>query len=361
MAGVYVHIPFCHAKCAYCDFFSTPRMERAREVADGIMAEYHARLVELAGEEITTVYFGGGTPSALDAGLLERICNELPMATAVERTIEVNPEDVDEQSAVRWLGMGFNRVSMGVQSLADSELRAVGRRHSAADALSAIGVLRRAGFDNISCDLIYGLPGQSVDTWLLSLRTLLAAGVEHLSAYSLSYEPGTRLTAMLQTGKITPTDDDTVAAMYAQLCDTARVAGFEHYEISNFARPGFRSRHNSAYWTTTPYLGLGPGAHSCDAHGLRRVGPANITAWLADGAQREEENATERLNDRIITGLRTADGLDMAALSSDDAAALLHRAIRYLDSGFVTAADGHMRIPEEHWIVSDGIMCDLLA
>ncbi len=361
MAGVYVHIPFCHAKCAYCDFFSTPRMEHAREVTDGIMAEYHARLGELAGEDITTVYFGGGTPSALAPELLERICDELPMWSAIERTIEVNPEDVNPQSAVRWTELGFNRVSMGVQSLVNGELNAVGRRHSADEALDAIGILRAAGFANISCDLIYGLPGQSEGSWQYSLRRLLSTGIEHLSAYSLGYEPGTRLTAMLKAGKIKAAPDDIVAEMYALLCRESRDAGMEHYEISNFARPGYRSRHNSAYWTATPYLGLGPGAHSCDASGLRRAGPSSIAKWLHNGTQPEEETATERLNDMIITGLRTADGLDLTLMTADDADALLRRASKYLRSGVVIREAGRLRIPEERWIVSDGIMCDLLA
>lgn len=358
---MYVHIPFCHAKCAYCDFFSTPRMELAREVADGIVAEYHARIVELGEEAVATVYFGGGTPSALAPELLERICRELPMGAAIERTIEVNPEDVNPQSCARWVALGFNRVSMGVQSLVDEELKAVGRRHSADEALRAIDVLRSAGFANISCDLIYGLPGQSIESWEYSLQRLLATGVEHLSAYSLGYEPGTRLTAMLQAGKIEATADDIVAEMYALLCRETHTAGMEHYEISNFARHGYRSRHNSAYWTSTPYLGLGPGAHSCDARGLRRAGPANIARWLREGAQPEEENATEKLNDRIITGLRTAEGLDLSTMATTDAAALLGRARKYMKTGHVRYEAEHLRIPEEHWIVSDGIMCDLLA
>ena len=361
MAGIYVHIPFCHAKCAYCDFFSTPRMERAREVAEGIVAEYAARRSELGGEKVTTVYFGGGTPSALDPALLSRICSVLPMRSADERTVEVNPEDVTRTAAESWLELGFNRVSMGLQSLVDGELAAVGRRHDAAAALSAIATLRSAGFTNISCDLIYGLPGQTLDSWRFSLHTLLGAGIDHLSAYSLGYEQGTRLTAMLHAGKITAVGGDTVADMYALLCDEARAARFDHYEISNFARPGMRSRHNSSYWTGVPYLGLGPGAHSCDAGGVRRVGPADITRWLSVGAQVEEETDTERLNDAIITGLRTSAGLDMSKMPAVEAEAMLSRARRHLRAGTLELRGARLCIPEQHWIVSDGIMCDLLA
>lgn len=360
MAGIYVHIPFCHAKCAYCDFFSTPRTALAPDTVRGIIREYASRLHELGGEHIDTVYLGGGTPSCLPRDLLEQLCSALPLHGAVERTIEVNPEDVSPASAVFWHRLGFNRVSMGVQSLVDSELAAVGRRHSAAEALEAIRVLRSAGFANISCDLIYGLPGQTLDSWRHSLRTLLSTGIEHLSAYSLSYEPGTRLSAMLAAGKIAETDEDIVASMYEELCSAAAARGFMHYEISNFARPGMHSRHNSSYWHAVPYLGLGPGAHSCDARGVRRASPCNISQWLQLGAQVEEETATDRLNDIIITGLRTAEGLDLQAIGRSEADGLLRRAARHLRFGRLIREQGHLRIPESAWLISDGIMRDLL-
>ncbi|MBJ2183554.1 MAG: radical SAM family heme chaperone HemW [Muribaculaceae bacterium] len=361
MAGIYIHIPYCRAKCYYCDFFSTPRTDTVAATLDGIVAEYACRRQELASHPVSTVYFGGGTPSSLPSSALARICDAIPMGGACERTIEVNPDDVTAKNAGEWLGMGFNRVSMGIQSLNDDELRSVGRRHSAAEAITALSTLRDAGFDNISADLIYGLPGQTPASWETSLRRLLDTGITHLSAYSLSYEPGTRLTAMLAAGRITPVDDDTVAQMYHILCRIASDAGFEHYEISNFARPEMRSRHNSAYWTSTPYLGLGPGAHSLAADGTRRASPANIARWLRDGAQIDAETDVDRLNDRIITGLRTSDGLDLSTFHPDEAEALLGRAARFLRSGKLEYAGGVLSIPEKHWIVSDGIMCELLA
>lgn len=360
MAGIYVHIPFCHAKCAYCDFFSTPRLDLTEKVIDGILLEYERRRSELGDSPVNTIYFGGGTPSCLDSCMLERLCRALPMAEACERTIEVNPEDVDSARAGLWRTLGFNRVSMGVQSLLDSELAAVGRRHTADAALKAIKTLRGAGFDNISCDLIYGLPGQTPDTWLYSLDTLLATGIEHLSAYSLGYEPGTRLTAMLMVGKIKPVDDDIVADMYATLCRLAAEAGMEHYEISNFARPGCRSRHNSSYWDGTPYLGLGPGAHSLAADGIRRAAPHDIKAWLAAGASIEEETVVDRINDIIITALRTADGLDTAVLPADARTCVVQAARPYIIKGWLVQHGSWLHIPECHWLVSDAIMRDLL-
>lgn len=360
MAGIYVHIPFCHAKCFYCDFFSTPRIGRSEEVVNGILDEFARRRSELGGEDIRTVYFGGGTPSCLPHRLLERICEALPMSEAVERTIEVNPEDVSAESAGRWIELGFNRVSMGVQSLVDSELTGVGRRHSAAGALAAVATLRSAGFANISCDLIYGLPGQSLDTWRYSLSTLLACGIEHLSAYSLGYEPGTRLTAMLRAGRVEAVSDDTVAEMYAVLCDMARAASLEHYEISNFGRPGRHSMHNSAYWDGTPYLGLGPGAHSLSSDGVRRASAPDIGRWLDEGAVAEDESATDRINDVLITALRTSAGLDLRRLPDDAADAVIGSAGPYIAKGWLTETHGLLRIPEMHWLVSDAILRDLM-
>ena len=194
-----------------------------------------------------------------------------------------------------------------------------------------------------------------------SLHTIVDTGIEHLSAYSLSYEPGTRLFVMLEAGLITPVDDDIVAEMYHELCTKCTDAGLEHYEISNFARPGMRSRHNSSYWNATPYLGLGPGAHSYDKEGIRRSAPHNIAKWLQNGPEIEYENHIEQLNDLIITGLRTSDGLDTNTLPLAEKEALLHRARTYINRGMVKYSGTSLSIPEQHWLVSDGIMRDLMA
>ena len=361
MAGIYVHIPFCHAKCAYCDFFSTPKMSQwADRVVDGIIEEYASRNREISGLPVETIYFGGGTPSCIPSDLLKRLCESLPMCTASERTIEVNPEDVDHTTAKFWREIGFNRVSMGVQSLNDKELAIINRRHNSSEAITAIDTLRAAGFDNISCDLIYGLPGQTIRTWTESLDMLLDSGIEHLSAYCLSYEPGTRLSAMLSAGKIAEAPDELIADMYQYLCQKTRQAGFEHYEISNFARPGFHSRHNSSYWHSVPYLGLGPAAHSCDRDGVRRAAPANISDWLKTGAIIEEETETDRINDIIITGLRTAEGLDLDGIPAGAASETLMSAKTYLKKGWLIKAGTRLIIPENHWLVSDAVMRDLL-
>lgn len=362
MAGIYVHFPFCHAKCAYCDFYSLGSRRLAPEFADRAAAEVAPRLKELGGQKVTTVYFGGGTPSSLAPGQLAKVVEALPMSQVEEFTIEVNPEDVNAANAAAWRSLGANRISMGVQSLIDTELRAVGRRHTAAEALKAVDTLRGAGFDNISLDLIYGLPGQTMPTWERSLDGILATGVPHLSAYLLSYEPGTPLTRRLERGLVAEASEATAEAMYSLLRAKTAHAGMEHYEISSFARPGRRSRHNSSYWDLTPYLGIGPGAHSLGADGTRRRHTPDLKAWLADplAIETEEESPEEALDDLLIIRLRTAEGLDTTALPADRRAELLEAAAPALKTGRLTLEQGSLRIPADHWLTADAIIRPLL-
>lgn len=260
MAGIYIHIPFCHSKCAYCDFFSRPINRDIDGYIETLHKEYERRKYELA-EPVTTVYLGGGTPSSVGVGNLEKLIKWLPLDNVTEFTIEVNPEDIDPPTARFLAESPVNRVSMGVQSLDDEELRFIGRRHSASQALDAYRTLRENGIDNISLDLIFGLPGQSVGSWEKTLERTLALAPDHLSGYSLMLEEGTRLRAMRDSGKFKEADDETIERMYMLLCEKTAKAGFSHYEISNFARESRQSLHNSSYWNLTPYLGLGTGAH----------------------------------------------------------------------------------------------------
>ena len=252
MAGIYVHVPFCRAKCAYCDFYSVARPEMAEAYVDAVIREFRLRRGELGDGAVRTLYFGGGTPSLLSPDQFALLSSYFDKDGIEEFTIEVNPDDVTPEKIDAWLQSGVNRISIGVQSLDDDELRSVGRRHNARQALDAIALIRSKGIDNISGDLIYGLPGQTLDSFRRSLEGLINAGITHLSAYSLSYEEGTLLWRRLQEGKVTPADEELTLAMYAALCEQARLARFEHYEISNFALPGYRSRHNSSYWRNVP-------------------------------------------------------------------------------------------------------------
>lgn len=350
LSGLYIHIPYCRQKCAYCDFYSGPlRAFDQQTYFNALRLELEARCAEVG--PFQTVYVGGGTPSAVEPMRLKPFFD---LVADGEKTVEVNPDDVTPQLAGELLLAGANRVSMGVQSLNDDELRAVGRRHSARQARRAYEILRSAGFKNISLDLIYGLPGQTFESWQRSLGELLSWEPEHLSAYLLSYEPGTLLTARLKAGRVEEASEELASQMYGELCAASRSAGYEHYEISNFAQQGYRAVHNSAYWDMTPYLGLGPGAHSFDGK-IRRENAPNLKAYLADPehfAQVEAETDTNRFNDLLITALRTARGIDQTLFTDDE----LKIASRLL----VPAASGRLRISEADWLRSNQILLELI-
>lgn len=362
MAGLYVHIPFCHAKCAYCDFYSIALRAKADAFAEAAVAEYRSRLPELGGRPVETVYLGGGTPSCLPAAALEKLVAAIDTSATSEFTIEVNPEDVNASSAALWRSLGINRVSMGIQSLDDGELREIRRRHSAAEALAAVDTLHAAGFDNISCDLIYGLPGQTPESFARSLDMLLEKDIQHLSAYLLSFEPHTLLTRRLDRGEIAEMDFENVYRCYEILCRTAAARGFGHYEISNFAKPGRRSLHNSNYWNLTPYLGIGPAAHSLRADGVRVFHNPDLNSWLKEPAQVEfdEENRLNLLNDMIIISLRTARGLPREHFSAHEWRQITTAAAPFLADGTLVEENGHLRIPEKDWLQSDAVMRELL-
>lgn len=368
MAGVYIHIPFCHSKCAYCDFYSIPRQEAVSDYVYALLKEWDARHNELT-DPITTVYLGGGTPSLLSPAMLSAITSVFATPDVKEFTIEANPEDITEQWAEHIIGSGINRVSLGIQSLIDRELSAVGRRHTAAEAVKAIETLRKTGITEISGDLIYGLPEQTVDTWRYSLDTLAALGLPHISAYSLSYEEGTRLHARLLAGKLQETDEDTVAAMYEYMTRTLDSARYEHYEISNFAKPGHRAQHNSSYWHFIPYLGLGPGAHSFDGK-IRRVNKADLRGYISAMTTgsifftEEDESPADLLNDYIITGLRTMEGIDLnnmaAKFGQRQTVGFMNRCRPYIRNGSLTEHGTRICFDEASWLVSDGVLRELI-
>lgn len=361
---LYVHVPFCRAKCAYCDFYSSPRSEWMEGYVDAVAAEAARRIPR--GWRAPTLYLGGGTPSSLPLSLLERLIGSLPLAdTLEEATIETNPEDVTPAWVEGILGhTPLRRVSMGIQSLDDDELQAIGRRHTAAKALEAYTTLREGGVGNIALDLIYGLPGQSVDSWKRSLEGVLALRPDHLSAYLLSYEPRTRLGVMLSRGKVREADEETVSEMYEILCRLTREAGYEHYEISNFALPGRRAVHNSGYWSGRPYIGLGPGAHSW-WQGQRGENPARLAEYIrraGEGYAVEDEDEMNRYNDLIITRLRTAEGLRPDEVRSNftpEIADEFERTLLTLPPEMLRP-DGSIAIPERLWLESNQLMLKLI-
>jgi len=363
MAGIYVHVPFCHSKCAYCDFYSRAGSRYADEYIKAIGREFARRRHELGQYSIKTIYLGGGTPSILSPKQFVELASFFHEFNADEFTVESNPEDIESERLNVWKQCGVNRVSMGVQSLVDSELKAVGRRHSSQQAIAAIDAIRAAGFRNISCDLIYGLPGQTMDSWRYSVDRLLEIKPEHLSAYCLTIEPNTALGVKLRRGEFVEADDDSIASFYDYLCSAARNAGYEHYEISNFALPGFCSRHNSSYWDSTPYLGLGPGAHSLGADGIRRYVETNLKLYLAEPAEclhTDPETETEKANDIIFTALRTAKGLDTARFPAKYLSVLEANARPLIENGTLCKDGNRIYISEDRWLTSDAIIRELL-
>lgn len=334
------------------------------DVVSGLIEEFRWRRNEIS-EPFTTVYLGGGTPSILPSDMIARLFDEIPVDDAKEITLEVNPEDVIPGNATLWKDAGINRISMGVQSLDDSILKSLGRRHTSAKALEAISTLHDAGITNISADLIYGLPGLTADAWRHALTTLFATGITHLSAYCLTYHEGTHLYKMWKSGKIIPADDDAIDLQFHILREEATRNGFEHYEISNLARPGFRSRHNSAYWDPgSAWLGIGPSAHSFDGK-VRRIDYADTHRWLASlpaPYEIDAETPLDLVNDNIVTALRTADGLDLSTVPSDLLPALLDDAARFIAQGDMTlnSETNRLAISPARWLVSDMYIRELL-
>lgn len=367
MTGLYIHIPYCHSKCAYCDFFSTPRRDSLDQLISSLVKEWEMRRNELA-EPPSTLYVGGGTPSILTLEKLSELIVGIEQQNWIESTIECNPEDVTHDWIDGIKELGFNRVSMGVQSLDDDQLRFIGRRHTAYDALQKMEMLLQHDI-NVSVDLIYGLPQQTLQSWRKSLDGILALHPHHLSAYLLGYEQGTRLWAMLQANKVEEASDELVCEMYKYLCERTDIEGYVHYEVSNFAQPGCKAVHNSNYWNGSPYLGLGPGAHSYDGN-IRRINPSSIKRYLEaishdmPAYEIDAEGDVERLNDFIITRLRTNAGLSIKDLvdewGEELADAILKDAQPHLASGMLVSEGGRLFIPPDCWLRSDAVMRDLI-
>ncbi|MCH5346693.1 MAG: radical SAM family heme chaperone HemW [Muribaculaceae bacterium] len=366
MAGIYIHVPFCKSKCCYCDFYSMPsrgRDDLMEKYFQGVLNEFKHRSSLLSGLNVNTLYIGGGTPSSLLLPLLANLIDALLVPEMKEVTVEINPEDITPALVELLASKGVNRVSMGIQSFNSDLLKFVGRRHSSDDIFNAVKLLRSAGISNISGDLIFGLPGDTFDGWKRSVETFMKLGLPHLSAYLLSYEPGTRLTVMRDLGKIVEATEDLVTRMYLHLIETSARHGYEHYEISNYAIPGYKSKHNSSYWDGTIYLGLGPGAHSFDGT-TRSFNPPSLKEYIANNGLVnviEETSLTDKINDLIITTLRTSSGLNLNTLSAYQRDQILLRGKSHLNRGTLNiSVDNRLYIPEEHFLISDSILVDLI-
>ena len=408
MAGIYIHIPFCKSRCAYCDFYSTTLGGERENYVRALCSEIVERRGEMRGSRVRSIYIGGGTPSVLATAQLRRILDCVYKNYEVEEdaevTMEMNPDDVvidDVVIAIINHQSSINRISLGIQTFDDALLRLIRRRHDAQTAVEAVRRLQEVGISNISIDLIYGLPGQTLEMWERDLDTAFSLDVQHLSAYALSYEEGTALARWRAEGRVEEVPEDVQVQMYERLCERTRAAGFEHYEISNFALPGYHSRHNSSYWTGAAYLGFGPGAHSYDGARTRRANKPDLTAYREGveslkfkveslkaevrglmaggrgfkaegrGSRAEEWFTTEVLTDdelydeAVMCGLRTAHGVQLEAIERRFGLQrldyLLQQAAPHLRAGRLAQTDGRLHLTVRSLMVSDDIMSDLMA
>ena len=376
--GIYIHFPFCRRKCIYCDFYSVgERLANWESFARAVENEFSA--LSLPSEVFPSLYMGGGTPSLAPTELISRFRRMIPVEVG-EFTIEVNPDDVTEEKARAWREAGVNRVSMGVQTLNDDELKAIGRRHTADQAEKAYYILRKY-FSNISLDLIFGLPGQTLSSLSATLDRFIEMRPEHISAYSLMYEERTALTRMRDSGKVEEIPDEDSVEMFRLVTSKLKEAGYERYEISNYALPGYRSHHNSNYWKGIPYIGLGPSAHSYDGDRTRRYNLPDLSLYIKEYGRNIKEDredikeyrkniedneilSEEELREEMImTRLRMIEGLDLLEFEDrfgkEERISLEKRAKPFLSSGDLIYMHDHIALSESGVMISDEIISEL--
>lgn len=373
MAGIYLHIPFCKKRCIYCDFFSTTRKEQKTAYIRALCHELTNRKDYLKGEPIETIYLGGGTPSQLAKEDFEAIFSHIYKVYKVtpnaEITLEANPDDLTSEYISMLRTFPFNRISMGIQTFQETTLKQLQRRHTADQAIRAFQGCRTAGFQNISIDLMYGLPGETLTSWKKDLKQALSLHPEHISAYHLIYEEGTPLWKLREQHKVEEADEDLSVSLFGTLIDELTTAGYEHYEISNFCRPGKYSRHNTSYWRGIPYLGCGPSAHSFNGT-TREWNVSSIDLYIKgiEGNRRDFEteslNQTTRYNEFIITTIRTVWGTPIEKLKQEFGNELWEYCRKmsapYLENGKLEVHEGALRLTREGIFISDSIMSDLL-
>ena len=388
MAGIYLHIPFCKRRCIYCDFFSTTQSGKKDAYIQALCKELMNRRDYLEGERIETVYFGGGTPSQLEHKDFEVVFDTIhkwfEVAPDAEITVEANPDDLSMEYLKELRMLPFNRLSMGIQTFNDATLKLLHRRHTASEAIDAFKRCRKVGFDNISIDLIYGLPGETMEGWNCDLQQAIDLHPEHISAYHLIYEEGTALWKLREQHRVKEVNEDLSVSFFEQLIHRLKSAGYQHYEISNFCLPGYHSRHNSSYWEGKRYLGCGPSAHSFNLTS-RQWNIASLDRYIAGINQEEKVSAVgvskedvskedvyeveeldlyTRYNERIITNIRTARGMSLMQLEGefgeDLYAYCLKLARPHIQAGTLEVKDGFLKLTEKGIFTSDGIMSDLL-
>jgi oxygen-independent coproporphyrinogen III oxidase len=374
LPGIYIHIPFCRQACHYCNFHFSTSLKQKDAMVDAICKEIALTIPFAANETIETIYFGGGTPSLLSItelnSILQAIQQKFTVSPLAEVTLEANPDDINTNVLNGWRQMGINRLSIGIQSFLPEELTWMNRAHTAAQAKDCISLARSAGFHNFSVDLIYGSPLLSDDDWKRNVDWVIENDIPHISCYALTVEPSTALHKMIDLKKKMPVDAERQAAQFLLLMDWLPAAGYEHYEISNFARPGMRSRHNSSYWQGVSYYGFGPSAHSYNGRG-RQWNAANNALYmqsLAQGnipAEAELLTSEQRLNEYIMISLRTMEGLDMDHVLKNfgdkEADRIMALAKKYSNAGKLIAGNNRLVLTNEGKLLADGIAADLFV
>jgi len=369
MPGLYLHIPFCRQACTYCDFhFSTSKDRSA--VLDAMELELIRRSRELGDGRVSTIYFGGGTPSLLGPDRINTFIQQAHDLFRVDRTAEVtleaNPDDITAERLADWRSAGVTRISLGTQSFRDDRLTWMGRAHDAQQALKSIDLIARAGFTSWTIDLIYGLPGMTLAEWDEQLTIALDHGLPHLSAYCLTVEARTALAHQVRKGGVHMPDDDAQSAQFDHLMERMERAGLDQYEISNFGRPGHYSRHNTSYWEGTPYLGIGPSAHSFDGR-ARRWNVANNAVYvkaLKEGTtywESETLTPAQRTNERLMTGLRTTKGVDPAELEVDALRINSSAFQQHVSKGHLSVLAGRLVLSRAGRHFADRIASDLFV
>lgn len=370
MAGIYIHIPFCRQACHYCNFHFATSLRLKEEMISAIGKEAVLQQHYLNNETVDTVYLGGGTPSLLNmeelSFLLQAVFTVFPVNPGSEITLEANPDDITEQKLNEWKAAGVNRLSIGIQSFFDEDLQWMNRAHNAAQ---AIGTLEMAAqkFDNITADLIYGTPGLTNERWKQNVDILVQAGIPHLSCYALTVEQKTPLDKMIRLRQKEAVDPDKQSSQFLLLMEWMEENGYEHYEISNFAKPGWQSRHNSSYWQGKKYLGMGPSAHSYNGE-TRQWNVANNAAYISSMQkgivpfEKEELTETQKLNEYIMTSLRTSAGINLQhinALSGTNTQLLLDKAKKFTGNGLLKVENNSLVLTREGKLLADGIAADL--
>lgn len=379
MAGIYIHIPFCKQACYYCNFhFSTSlglKDEMIAALAKEIALASHSLLNDNhAAEIIETIYFGGGTPSLLNnfetEFLLNTVKNNFRINDNAEITLEANPDNITTEKLLQWKDAGINRLSIGIQSFKDDDLKWMNRAHNSAQAIESISLTKEAGFNNFSIDLIYGTPGLTDEEWKMNVDKVIALGIPHVSAYALTVEPKTALQKMIGLKKKRDVDTDDQARQFLLLMQWMKEAAYEHYEISNFAKPGCRSRHNSSYWSGKKYIGIGPSAHSFTGS-TRRWNVANNALYIQSikndiiPSEAEKLTVIQKLNEYIMTSLRTIEGIDLEFIETNfslqERLRIEYSAKGYLKRKLITCQNKNFVLTDEGKLFADGIAADLFS